>query len=903
MKQPQACSTALYKGIVKALRNGALVATLALSASTAVLAQTAEQRAFDIPEQPLPAALKAFAEQAGMQLLYRPETIDGAAMRSLKGQLDKHQALQHLLEGTDLEAVYSADDAATIRPRGKALSTSGNAGSAAIATATAADASVQASDRTHDANPYAAPQTASESGRRTQELQTVTVTGTRIRGGETPSPVITIGSERIREEGFTDLGQVIRSVPQNFAGGQNPGVTSGDASAVNIYNQNITGGSGLNLRGLGPDASLTLINGRRLAYDGYAQAVDISTIPVEAVERLDVVLDGASAIYGSDAVAGVANVILKRDFEGVMVGARYGGATDGGLTTRELTFTTGATWSTGGLITSFRYASNEPIYARQRNYTHALYWPRSIYPELESKSGLVSVHQSLGDAVELRLDVLHNRLASTSHFGFVDYYAWSEPETETTLASPSVEFQLPRDWSVVLGATYGNAKSIFSQSTVRSTGTTMIRGCYCNDSYSYDIGAEGPLLAMPGGDMRLAIGAGSRTNEFWNRRYTSPILFGGEESVNYGYAEINFPLVSPAMNISGMRRLEFNAAVRREDNENFGGVTTPKVGFIYAPSDNFTWKASWSRSFKAPTLEQRYQRRFSYLWNASQVGGIGYAPDATALMSYGGSDDLEAERARTWTASLAFHPEAIPGLLAELTYFDVDYTDRVVQPLGNYYQAMSNPFVAEFVHYSPTAEEQAAVLATYTSFSNLAGSPYDPSKVVAILRGENVNAARQRIKGLDLSGSYSLSFADGRLTVRGSASWLDSSQQTSAGQNFHPLAGRIFNPAEYRGRFGTVWTRGGFSASSFVSYTSGVTSALTTMTEKTASFTAVDATMRYDMGERGMLSDLAFELSAQNLFNRQPPLYTPAANNAAPYDSTNYSAIGRFLSVSVSKRW
>ena len=68
-------------------------------------------------------------------------------------------------------------------------------------------------------------------------------------------------------------------------------------------------------------------------------AIDVGAIPVEAVDRVEVVTDGASAIYGSDAVGGVGNVILKRDFEGVQVGARYGRATDGGLATREYTVT------------------------------------------------------------------------------------------------------------------------------------------------------------------------------------------------------------------------------------------------------------------------------------------------------------------------------------------------------------------------------------------------------------------------------------------------------------------------------------------------------------------------------------------------------------------------------------
>src|SRR6185312_1127000 len=93
----------------------------------------------------------------------------------------------------------------------------------------------------------------------TTNLATVTVTGSRIRGGSTPSPTITIGAQQIRNEGFTDLGEVIRSIPQNFNGGQNPGVTT-DAGAGGFYNANVTGGSAANLRGIGQDATLTLLN-------------------------------------------------------------------------------------------------------------------------------------------------------------------------------------------------------------------------------------------------------------------------------------------------------------------------------------------------------------------------------------------------------------------------------------------------------------------------------------------------------------------------------------------------------------------------------------------------------------------------------------------------------------------
>ncbi len=735
-------------------------------------------------------------------------------------------------------------------------------------------------------------------------LQTVTVTGTRIRGGSSPSPVITIGSEQIRQEGFTDLGEVIRSVPQNFNGGQNPGVIG---AASGIGNQNLTGGSALNLRGLGADASLTLLNGRRLAYDGFSQAVDISAIPVEAVERLEIVPDGASAIYGSDAVGGVANVILKSDYDGVTLGTRYGGATEGGLATREYTATAGSTWASGGLIATFKGVDVDPIYARQRSYTRYLNEPYTIYNDSDSRNSLVSVHQSTGEVAELRLDILKTERGMTQYSGQPGFYYRYSPETSITLVSPSIAFSLRHDWSLTLGGTYGKDENTVAYHLVSSAGSRLVRqDCYCNESRSWEVGAEGPLFRMEEGEARLAVGVGSRKNKF---QYVPNVSgtggsYGGDERARSAYAELSVPFVSPSSAVSGVHRLEVSAALRGEDYDSFGRVTTPKLGVIYDPIADVSLKASWGKSFKAPTLLQRYQSKDAYLWRASAVGANSSPANATVLMSYGGNADLRAEWARTWSASVALHPEALPGLDAELTWFDIDYTDRVVQPV-NHQQALSDPAYADFVERSPTLGQIQSLLAVYdNAFYNLSGVAYDPGRVVAIIHDQYVNAARQRIKGLDLSGSYRFDLGGSQLTVRGSASWLDSAQRISAGQSEHALAGTVFNPAALNSRIGAVWISGGFSASGFVNYTSGVTNRLPTVTEKTASLTTLDTAINYDTGGRaGIFSGLTFGLSVRNLLNRAPPLYTAAFAASVPYDATNYSAIGRFVSASVSKHW
>src|SRR3546814_14808771 len=96
-------------------------------------------------------------------------------------------------------------------------------------------------------------------------------------------------SDLIKNAGLADLGEVARSLPQNFGGGQNPGI--GSAQGTQNENVNVNGASTFNLRGIGPNATLTLLNGNRFAYSGTNSVIDVSAIPVAAVERIELVTD------------------------------------------------------------------------------------------------------------------------------------------------------------------------------------------------------------------------------------------------------------------------------------------------------------------------------------------------------------------------------------------------------------------------------------------------------------------------------------------------------------------------------------------------------------------------------------------------------------------------------------
>ena len=870
-------------GLKRVFAPGVLAAALAsllpLHGAAAQETPAAEAaRDFDLPATDLAASIDALGRQGGVRIDYPPGLVAGRQARAVTGHMGWHAALDRLLQGSGLTYRQTGDRAVVIEAAGEGP--------------TPADPAVR------NGQAARAPQAATD-------LAQVTVTGTRIRGGATPSPVIAIGSERIREEGFADLGEVIRSIPQNFSGGQNPAIVSG-AEGGGIANQNITGGSALNLRGLGPDATLTLLNGRRLAYSGFVQAVDIGAIPVEAIDRLELIPDGASAIYGSDAVGGVGNVILKRDYNGITLAARYGGATDGGLVTREYSVTAGSNWDEGGLIATWKKSSSSPVYSSQRDYTDHLYGPTSLFPESGLRSGLVSAHQSLGGRVELQLDALRSERDQLVHYtATANNYFPATARTTTSFVSPVATFLLPNDWSLSTGTTWGADRTVSGVSIgTAATGAVALlaRSLYRNSTRSYEIDAEGPMFELPGGDARLAVGVGHRTNGFRQENLVSgAVTADGSESSRFAFAEINLPLLGAKRRFPGTQRLELTGAIRTEDYDSFGAVTTPKLGVIYGPGADVTVRASWGRSFKAPTLLQRYQPRFAHLRTAASVGGTGYADDATVLIPYGGNPDLDAERARTWSASITFHPEAVPALEAELGWFDIEFTGRIAQPLVSQAEALSNPTYAPFIDRSPTADDQAEILAT-SEFRNFTGSPYDPASVVAIAYNRYINTVAQRFKGLDLSGSYGFTVGDGRATVRGSLSWLDATQQATIADRTSTISGTLFHPAGIQGRAGVVWDHGGLSASTFVNHVGGVTG--TVEGRKSGSFTTMDVTLRYAARDRdGLLSGMEFALSATNLLDRPPPLYTHAPTGNPPYDSTNYSPIGRFLSVGISRHW
>ncbi|MEA9746135.1 TonB-dependent receptor [Xanthomonas campestris pv. raphani] len=191
----------------------------------------------------------------------------------------------------------------------------------------------------------------------TTNLDKIEVTGSRIKRAdvETSQPVFSMSRQQIESQGLTSIGDVI----QNISSG-------GSALNSNVNN----GGNGetrVNLRNLGSNRTLVLVNGRRwVGGTGLGGAVDLNTIPTAAVERIEVLKDGASTIYGSDAIAGVVNIILRQNFDGAEANAYFGQYDKGDGSRESYDFTIGSTGERWHATLGVGYVKEEPVWAGDR---------------------------------------------------------------------------------------------------------------------------------------------------------------------------------------------------------------------------------------------------------------------------------------------------------------------------------------------------------------------------------------------------------------------------------------------------------------------------------------------------------------------------------------------------------
>ncbi len=293
---------------------GRVLAAACLFAANAYAQDSERRYDFHIETRTLGRALEAFVELTGAPLIYPQELADEGGVNSVKGKYTVEEALNALLRDSEFSGGLTQGGVIVISlnktARGAEVSKTKLKRSLFVSAAALFNVShVMAQD---DAgNP----------------VDTMVVTGSRVArtGFDTPTPTTVISSDQIMQTGLVDTGAIVM---------QNPQISVGLGSTNDTFNRDI-GSSFINLRGLGPNRTLVLIDGRRrVSGSREGSQVDLGSIPPGMIESIEIITGGASAVYGADAVSGVVNVKLKKDFEGLEATARAGISQHGDAETR-----------------------------------------------------------------------------------------------------------------------------------------------------------------------------------------------------------------------------------------------------------------------------------------------------------------------------------------------------------------------------------------------------------------------------------------------------------------------------------------------------------------------------------------------------------------------------------------
>jgi iron complex outermembrane receptor protein len=858
----------------------------------------------------------------------------------------------------------------------------------------------------------------------TSENENIVVTGTSIRGvAPVGAPVLGFNQADIQNQPSTTTTELLRQVPAVVA----TGASDQFSGAANNANANITGGNGINLRGLGTEATLTLLNGRRLPPAGtQGQFFDPSIIPTSAIGRLEVMADGGSAIYGSDAVGGVVNILLRRRFSGAEVYTSYGLTDDGEAENWIVGGVFGHVWGSGGIMVAYEHNDRQPLAAASRaQYTDDLRpyggtdlrlftsnpgnimvgATRYAIPANQNGVGLTpgqlvagtanresaylgadaiagqnrdsvigNIHQDVapgfrvwveGYYADRRLDrtvgaatanltvpranpffVHPTNPAATSvtvNYSFFDDYG---PRVQDAFQrawqiAAGFDVELGERWNLTGYGSYGRNHEERSNPAVNNAQlAAALRdpnpatafnpfgdGSFTNPAtlarilgysaigaeYSlYDFGAklDGSLFALPGGDVRIAVGAEYQDHHllsYFRDNTTTADL----NTVSYrpsttarevasGYVEAFVPIVGSGNARPGIQELSLSAALRYDDYSDFGGTWNPKFALSYVPVEGLTFRGTFGTSFRAPTLSdidtQALTITISDFVDPSSPTGV-----TRTLWVRGGNDSLGPERATIWSLGADYEPAFIPGLNLSLTYFNVKYRDRIETP-GNDVLALTparEPLLGDLVVRNPSA----ALVNSFLSLPQFTGVPENPANIRAFVDGRKVNVGRLETDGLEANFRYRTDTGFGAINAGLSATYLFNFKRAIApGSAPVEVVDTISNPQRFRARAYVGATSGGFTGTAYVNYTDDYRNNSVTPVQSVDAHTVVDLSLRYRIETPGMLSvrDITFSLDVQNLFDADPPV---AFNGALAFDPQAASILGRYITFGVRASW
>jgi iron complex outermembrane receptor protein len=575
-------------------------------------------------------------------------------------------------------------------------------------------------------------------------LQSVIVTGTRqsgIKAIDSPAPIQIISNEQLQKASSSpDLLQTLAQLIPSFSAS----TFGGDLSNLTLQAK---------LRGLSPNDTLILVNGKRRhttgslsigggSFEGGAGA-DLNFIPVDAIDHIEVLTEGAAAQYGSDAIAGVINIILKKDYSGGNLQATYGAYEDGGGVTDDVDGNIGFQPYDGAYINltgefrnhgfSFRGAP-DPRTIDPTTYPNTNEFNAAGYPYLNRIAGdsqqqlkIFSFNSGfrLGDAVEFYSFGSYGKKQGQS---FENYrppstVVYDDTTTDTKIyqfpygfspqeAIDETDYQINgglrgafADWNWDLASGYG--RDFIDVSTIDSTNLSLyaLNGVPPPSSFydgsfkatqwtstidinrDFDVGLAGPLNVAFGGEYRreaFALGAGVPASYYGAGAASYP----GFNPVDAGIHSRTNDAAYIDLAAKVFDQLRLDAAGRFEHYSDFGDKTVGKLTGRYDFTPQVAARGTVSTGFRAPTLAEEYYTTT----NVSPTSAVvQLAPNSPGARDLGLGSGLQPETSTNYSFGTVFTP--VPELTSSLDLFYVIVKNRIV-PTGTLNAALNGVVVA-----------------------------------------------------------------------------------------------------------------------------------------------------------------------------------------------------------------
>jgi iron complex outermembrane receptor protein len=871
-----------------------------------------------IKPQSLIAALNALAAQTGLQIVVMSQVTANKQAPAVSGDLTNDEALAKILRDTGLSYQKIDNNTVAIKPA-----------PTPPAAPIAADAhrtlwrSAQEDSGVGTNGPGTGEPPRNES--RTV-LEEVVVTGSHIRGVRNDTaPVLILGRDYIDRSGYTTMTQLVGSLPMNFSGGQNGSSEVAGFGNAPGSSQNLTRGTGFNLHGLGSVATLTLINGRRIAPAAEGQFVDISTIPLAAVERVEILTDGASAVYGADAVAGVVNVILRKDFDGAETSVDVASATRGGTAEQRVSQTIGKTWAGGNALLVADWSKRDPLDARDRDYivnaggVGAL-GPTWLLAKRNTGSLVFTLDQSLPGNLDLLTNVLYSHekvdQATTDP---TETIATSHPITNAWSALLGLGYQPFGDWRFELDGLAARMETVtsFNYTDIPTDTIQLLWTDYRDrfDMYEGDFKADGSLFPLPAGEVRLATGASFRDDQLRSGRNRIIPNLGYQaraedhRHVTSVFAEVFVPLVSRELDLRLARRIDLSLAGRYDDYSDFGNTWNPKYGLVWTPVDGLDIRASYGTSFRAPSVAEKAliaRGQQIYTGTVDSADGSGAQVPIFFLQ---GSAPLSAEKSRNLSLGFTLQPVNLPGAQLSASYFKIDYRNQISSPPFDggmlFHRDQFGSLITELPSDAASQAYLDSRLAAGDTFFDYAGTG-GATGVRYILDDRQQNAARTHIDGADISAAYQLTAGLNTFDLHLNLARLNNIRTSLLSNTTSvDLINNYEQPLKTKARLMGSWLRRGWNDTVSINYANSYTNTEVIPAESVKAWTTVDLNVSYDFSavmSSGVLAGSKVSLSVTNLFDVDPPL-TRDPIFSMGYDVFNADALGRYITLHLGKHW